>query len=279
MKKNKTFQNNCCNTQHLVQMINKTSAGNFSSGNLRSLIEGDHNTIVTNTFTSVIKFDKSTLQLISEKIFSDITIKSIGYWDNRYYLGTINSIEIYDETLNQYLSRIHIGNDVTTIRFLNGTYMFVGASVLGVLIYEKGVNGDFTNRTSDLAIGAGPQVHAISIVNESAFYVGWDDANVSVILFTKDQTNSWKPSTTDTINRTQTSDIVFDNTCKRIWITEAYKTRIFIYDKDKTSPYNITVSDGLFNFLILNDSNYTLVISSSKGLFRIQPNVNCRSPS
>ncbi len=281
--KNETFKDNCCNTEFIVQKINRASPGrNFINRTLRSVIEGDDNTIVAVASNhSVIKFNKTTLEFINETIFPNITIKSIGYCDNKYYLGTNKTIEIYNKTLDEFIYRIAIGTDVTTIRFLNGTYMLVGASSSGVRIYEKDANGTFRNRIPDLPIVSREQVHAIGIVNESAFYVGWDAENQNLSLYTRDQNNLWKQSTNYTIAYNKhTSDIVVDDNCKRIWVTQAYTNLIFIYEQDKNNWYNITVSDVIFNFLILENSTYTLVTSheSSNGLYRIQPDLNCRTP-
>jgi hypothetical protein len=286
MKKNKTFQNNCCNTQHLVQMINKKfPETNFRSENLRSLIEGDHNTLVTVVGNDappgvVIKFDKSTLQFINKTMILGIILRSIGYWDNKYYLGTTNSIEIYDETLTINITKISTPESVTTIRFLNGTYMLVGVSKFGVFIYEKDANGIFTNNTSNIIIGNGSQIHAITKFNESAFYVGWYQKNMNLTLVTKGQTNAWIQSTTDTIvYEDETSDIIFDDQCKRIWVIQAGKNQTFIYDLNKTNRSSIVVEGRvLFNLLILDNSTYTLAISTTTGLIRIQPDVNCRPP-
>ncbi len=278
--KNETFKDNCCNTEFIVQKINRASGRNFIKRTLRSVIEGDDNTIVAVASpNSVIKFNKTTLQIISETIVPEKTIISIGYCDNKYYLGTENSIKIYNKTLDEAIYSIDTRIPVTTIRFLNGTYMLVGVFTDSVRIYEKDANGTFTNKTSDVATGINKQIHAIGIVNQSAFYVGWDEPDTNLSLYTRDQ-DKWTQSTNYNIAYNKhTSDIVVDE-CERIWVTQAYADRIFIYDQDKNNWYNITVIAGIFNFLILEDFNYTLVTShlNGNGLYRIEPDLNCRLP-
>ena len=278
--KNETFKDDCCNTEFLAAMIYKKSPAPYmESEDLRSLIEGDHDTLVANTFNLVIKFNKSTFEVINKKSFS-FRIYSIGYWDNKYYLGIDDNILIYDETLTTLMLTVPIRKIVTTIRFLNGTYMLVGTVKDGVFIYKKDKNGIFAEDISKSNIGAGAQIHAIGIVNETAFYIGWDADDMNLILYTIDEANPSVPIKTNTISyREKTSDVVFDEQCSRIWVVSPYKNEILVYEQNKPpSTIDLTrVGKKLFNLLIVDKSSYTLAISTSSGLYRIQPGMDCRT--
>ena len=108
---NATFEekDDCCNTTYLVQEIkNKLSAKqNFTGASFRSVVESDNNTIVTVVPSSVngnppmlMKFDKSNLRSVSIPPMSSLSLKAVGYYNGKYYLGTDQqNIVVYDENL------------------------------------------------------------------------------------------------------------------------------------------------------------------------------------
>jgi hypothetical protein len=284
VKENGTFgeKDDCCNTKFLINMINNANITNPETDpinkGLRSIVLGDNNTIVAVNQNAVFIFDKLTLKIINQKGFTNL--KSIGYYDKKYYLGTATSIEVYDETLTSFLYSVSIGEPVVAIRFLNDNQMLVGTEKSGARMYTRNhINENFTTRI-DINGASSGQVPAIFIVNENAFYLGWDEVSRNLSLYTKDQSNySWNKNENGSISfNEKAADIVIDN-CKRIWVVEAYTKRIFIYDpKDKSPRDTITFKWDLFNLLILE--NYTLVTShgSAPGLSRIQSPLNCRPP-
>jgi hypothetical protein len=103
---------------------------------------------------------------------------------------------------------------------------------------------------------------------------------MNLILYTIDKANPSVPIETDTIlYNEETSDVVFDEQCNRIWVVSPYKKKIFVYDQNKQN-YTIDLSgvgDNLFNLLIVDNSTYTLAISTGAGLYRIQPGMDCRT--
>ncbi|CAF4428645.1 unnamed protein product, partial [Adineta steineri] len=122
------------------------------------------------------------------------------------------------------------------------------------------------------------QIHAIGIVNENAFYVGWYDDVPGIHLYTRNSSdNTWTTKDNDKITHDyQTTDIIIDN-CKRIWAVVPETGKVIIYDQNKNCLGEIDDGSGsLFNLMIAE--NYTLIMShgSNNGLTRIKPDLNCR---
>ncbi|CAF4593056.1 unnamed protein product [Rotaria sp. Silwood2] len=280
---NKTFEetDDCCNTTYLIERINEALGKKRAvfNGSLRFLVRGDHNTIVSTSNNKLMKFDTSTLEVVS----SSIPIPSsstVGYRNKYYYLGKENIIHVYDETLSSNITSFSVGNGITAIRFLSNEQMLVGTAGSGGFICET-QQEMFNNCSNTPMVPATGQLHAFGVVNENAFYAGWDQQNQSLRLYKKDQNNSWTESINDTITQNEKiSDIVIDN-CDRIWAVIVEKNIIVIYDQNKAHPYNITFNSNMFQSSIFNLfilDNYTFVTSHEKGpgLNLFEPNLNCR---
>ena len=279
--RNQTFEErfDCCNTSRLIQKIQNTTIESYPvSVSLRFLTRGDNETLVTVSSSSgvLLKYHMSNLSLIYTSTIN--SLKSVGYYDGKYYLGTTSQvIDIYDWNLTNKLKSIPIGNHINPIRFFGGTRMFVGASTSGALIFEKDVDGIFSKRTSDPNINAGPQTHGIAIINETAFYLGFDRSSNSVLLLVKNQNGSWTEHTAGkTTIDIRVSDLTLDS-CQRLWITEAGSTSLHVYERGKQLYPVIQVAANVFNLIILDD--YTLITShesSSFGLHRIPTSLDCQ---
>jgi hypothetical protein len=283
-----TFEekDDCCNTTYLLQAMNKTIAQKyFKDNHFRSIVEGDNNTIVaviSKGTTTLLKFDKSTLENIDDVPDNIPSLKAVGYYDKKYYLGTADKkILVYSENLTTLLDSINIKYDINTIRFLNSTQeMLVGTSLNGVYRCGKAENDTIPKNCIPILSTQGKgQVHAIGVVNESAFYVGWYAPGQNIHLYRRDQNNNWTTNDDDRINhKEQISDIFIDD-CKRIWAVTAESGEITIYDQNKSALDTINLfGSKLFNLIIL--ANYTLIGShgSDDGIWRIQPPLNCRPP-
>ncbi|CAF0979950.1 unnamed protein product [Rotaria sp. Silwood1] len=278
---NKTFKekDDCCNTTYLIEKINAaldTKKAVFNQP-LRFLVRGDNNTIVSTSINKLIKFNTLTLTIINELDIPES--KTVGYCDGYYYLGKDKTIHVYDKTLTSNITSFSVGNVLTPIRCLpNNTQMLIGTtSEAYICEKQQEVFNSCINITAISAVQQ--QIHAFGIVNDSAFYTGWDAKNQNIRLYTKDQNNLWIES--DGINQTdKISDIVIDD-CKRIWAVLAETRTIIIYDQNKTHYHNITFNQTVFNSNIFNLfilDNYAFVTSheSTPGLNLIQPSLNCR---
>ena len=282
--RNGTFveQDDCCNTTYLVGKINATTVeSGFTSNSLRTLVEGDGNTLaaVASSPSRLLKFDRTTLALVQTSTISGLT--SAGYHDGRYYLGTTaKTFHVYDANLTSNRGTVSVGNDITTIKFLQGSRMLVGSSPAGVLIYGKDANNDYRSRTGDPPLDGGKQTHAVGVLNTTAFYSGAYITGNVIRLFIQNAAQTWVESSSDAINiGEKTSDFVVDN-CQRIWAVRPESDRIYIYERNKPGRHEIVVKPSLFNLVILG--NYTLVTShesSAVGLSRIRPALNCRAPN
>ncbi|CAF4173687.1 unnamed protein product, partial [Adineta steineri] len=286
---NQTFEekDDCCNTTTLIIKINEAilTKETFIRQSLRTLVNGDNNTIITvvsggtvSGNSILLKFDKSTFKSVDIPKISEL--KAAGYYDEHYYLGTYqNTILVYNKSLSVSLHEtLNMGSVITVIRFINHTQeMIVGTAFSGIYICGKD-KGYLINCTLILDGDSKKQLHAIGIVNENAFYVGWYSSGLNIHLYRRNPSdNTW--TTNDSITHNyETTDIIIDN-CKRIWAVEAgsNKDEVFIYDQNKTRLGKINLGDtSLFNLMIAED--YTLIISheSDAGLTRIKPDLNCR---
>jgi hypothetical protein len=283
-------KDDCCNTTYLIQQINKVNrATDFTENPLRSLAYNDNNdtiaaVIFDNSNSRLLIFNRSSLAILNN--IGDIDLhKTVGYSKRRYYLGTTsNNIDVYDETLNSPIYPIKLGGQdhLVTIRFLNESRMLVGTTSK-VYIFEKKDNEEnFTKEYTPInETNIQKRLHAIGIVNDSAFYVGWSDSDQQLRLYTKHEDNSWKENINGRINGPKkTSDIFIDKKCGRIWATEESGHNIYIYDQNKNQQEKIDLKSGtIFNLMIFE--NYTLIIShedKGNGLSRIKPSLNCRPP-
>jgi len=278
-------KDDCCNTTYLIEQISKTNrTTNFTKNPLRSLAYDDNNdTIATvishqpeDTEKKLLIFDRSSLKIVYNPLHID-SLKTVGYSKRRYYLGTTSkNIDVYDETLNSRIYTIKLGpDDLMTIRFLNESQMFVGTLSTVYIFEKKDHETNFSNTNTQIYVGT--SLHAIGIVNDSAFYVGWSNQN-RLGLYTKGEDNLWKNNVDVKINGLpKTSDIFIDN-CRRIWATEENGHNIYIYDQNKNQQERIDLKSGkIFNLMIFE--NYTLIISHEDegiGLSRIEPSLNCR---
>jgi hypothetical protein len=286
-KPGKTFEKrpDCCDTSFLIQEINKVvpNKTGFIAEKLSTItFNKDDNTIIAVDSNSgrLIQFNKTDLKdLIMTTIKTSLT--AAYYYDKIYYLGTTSSpqqIQIYDQALNSSSASIDVGDEIKTIRTLNGKQIFVGTNKSGAFLYEKNdTNGNFTKRV--LVLPTTPNafpLHAIAIVNDSAIYVGWAEPNRTISLYTKDDNQSWGERSDGSFQSPDAvSDIVYDK-CGRIWVVPVKQTNITVYEQDRTKSHTINVEkDKLFNLLI--DGNYTLMISreTSPGLCLIKPPLNC----
>ena len=286
LAQSKTFEegDDCCNTSFLMDRVLRGSSVINETRALRSLIEGDSNTLVSVVSDSLdskkllVKYEKSTLQPVyNSKIAA---LKAVGYYDGKYYLGmTSNEILIYDQNLTKQFGSIPIGREITTIRFLYGKQMLVGASTAGVFIYNKDNDGIFRNRTTDGPIYDGQQVHGIGVLNETAFYVGVDADNAPVRLYVQQGNGTWTESVSNRINTSKAIlDLVVDN-CQRLWTVQARNRQIEIHALQRGTTDYITVDQNTFNMVILD--NYDIIIShetSGNGLTSLKPKLNCRRP-
>ncbi|CAF1432003.1 unnamed protein product [Adineta steineri] len=282
---NETFEekDDCCNTTTLISKIKEALRTKETATNklLRSLSNDDNNTIITVQSSTgiLLKFDKSTLKPVDTPEIPGLT--TAGYYDGYYYLGIGKNIYVYNKSLSTPLHEIpNKGDAITVIRFIDNTQeMIVGTLKNGVHICGKDiVKGYLINCKSIPPINIMKQVHAIGIVNENAFYVGWFDPDLDIHLYTRNPSdNTWTTNPNDKINHSKkTSDIIIDN-CKRIWAVVPETDTVIIYDQNKNHLGEI--NDGgtnLFNLMIAE--NYTLIMSHEfkTGLTRIKPDLNCR---
>ena len=284
LMQNKTFEErtDCCNSSYFTQRFNLFTLAIHETRALRSLVPGDNDTLVSVVSGSndnervLVKYNKSTLKPVYNSSINGL--KTVGYYDGIYYLGTTSKeILIYHQDLTTFLGKISVGNEITTIRFLKGKKMLVGASTSGVYIYDRDSDGVFRNRTYNEPIFAESQVHAIGVLNETAFYVGVDKANSTVRLYVQQPNGTWQESVNDSISRdTGVFDLVVD-TCQRLWIVEASTDKIFLDDRQNKTPNQFQIAAKTFNLVILD--NYKLVVSheiAGKGLTSSKFNVNCR---
>jgi hypothetical protein len=278
---NGTFEekDDCCNTTYLVEKINLAARRVFlTNQSFYFLVEGDNDTIVSTSNGQLHKFNRFTRASVYVSNILNASFSTVGYYDKKYYLNNGSNIVVYDEQLTSLLYTILLNKGtLTTIRFLSEKEMLVGVgdnAKGGYICKRNDKTENFTN--CDLINGTNTgQVHAFGVVDENAFYVGWNEIGQNLTLYMKDQNNLWVQNQTSTItNNGSTSDIFFDKKCKRIWTVEANK--IFIYDQDKTRTGPITVAGLVFNLLIFE--NYTLVTSHEfgVGLYRTDSPMNCR---
>jgi hypothetical protein len=288
-------KDDCCNTTYLIEQINKTNRQISPAKNhLRSIAYNDNNdTMVaaipgnSNSNPRLIIFNRSSLEILNN-IWNIDPLKTVGYSKRRYYVGTESGvIKVYDDTLNSLIYDITtLGKvELMTIRFLNESQMIVGTSSNVYIFEKKDYETDFTNNNT--RIDAVKSLHAIGIVNDSAFYVGSSDPNQNLRLYTKGENNLWTKNVNGQINRNEkTSDIFIDKKCGRIWATQENGDpnipnirKISIYDQNKTHQGTIDLNSGtIFNLMIFE--NYTLIISheNDDSLSLIRPSLNCRPP-
>ncbi|CAF1458724.1 unnamed protein product [Adineta steineri] len=286
---NETFEekDDCCNTTTLINKINEAlrTKENVTTGPLRTLADGDNNTIITvashrddSEKRILLKFDKSTFKPVDIPKISGL--KAAGYYDEHYYLGTDGNIYVYNKNLSTLLHTITSIGAINAIRFIDKTQeMIVGTAGNGIYVCRKDeVKGYLINCTLIPRIYNDEQLHAVGVVNENAFYVGWDDTDPGIHLYTRNpRDNTWTTKDNDKITHGyETSDIIIDN-CKRIWAVVAHGDKVIIYGQNKTvlGAFNV-VDKSLFNLMIAE--NYTLIMShgSNNGLTRIKPDLNCR---
>ena len=281
LMRNETFEekDDCCNTTFLVQKIQRASPGvKIIGGESRFLVFVDNHTISSINDKQVRKFNRANMSNIP--ILSPPSGTTIGYSDGMYYVNEGNNIAVYNEMLATPVYRISLNQGtLTTIRFLNATQMLVGVgdNKRGVYIFEKASRGDQFKNGAHISGTEIQQVHAIGIVDENSFYVGWDATYKNIALYKRDANNKWQSDPASTIPYAEPTSDIFVDQCQRVWVVEANKNRIFVYDSNRGNRHNITVGAGVFNLLILEDQNYTLITSHSDGIYRIQPTaVNCR---
>lgn len=279
---NSTFEEkeDCCNTTFLIDSIREANVIEHESGKWRFLVPVNHDTIISTKYMHVYKINPSNFTTISVPNLAGY--KTVGYNDSRYYFGSENGkkIDVYNETLTSTIYTITSTiNEIAAIRFLNKNRMLVGIKG-GVCILEKPDNEkNFANCTFVPGI-KDKQAHAIGIVDENAFYLGYYDADKNLTLYTKNESNLWAENQTGTINHHATTSDIFVDNCKRIWAVNPDQPKIFIYDHNETFTYEIKDPKiKPFGLLILE--NYTLVISSDSdssppGLYSINSSLNCR---
>ncbi|CAF1443425.1 unnamed protein product [Adineta steineri] len=283
---NQTFEekDDCCNTTELIIKINEAlrTKDTATTESLRTLANSDNNTIITveEKTGNLLKFDKSTFKSVDIPKISGL--KAAGYYDEYYYLGTDKNIYVYNKNLSKLYQIPNIKGPINAIRFIDKTQeMIVGTAFNDINICRKDeVKGYLINCTLIPDIHSGKQLHAVGIVNENAFYVGWDGDGGHIHLYTRNPSNNiWTTNDNDIIgHKYKTSDIIVDN-CKRIWAVVAGddKGKVIIYNQDKTFLGEINVGGTtLFNLMIAE--NYKLIMShgSTDGLTHTNSSLNCR---
>lgn len=280
LMKNETFakRDACCNTTFLVEQIQKVSPGvQMIAGESRFLVFGDNNTILAISSRQLHGFNRSSLTNIGMRALGPFN--TIGYCDGKYYFDQGKNIVVYDETLSSPLYTISLNKgDITTIRFLNATQMLVavGTQNPGIYIFEKASRTDRFSSWREIPGAGSGQTHAIGIVNENAFYVGWYTSRNSILLYNRDGNNNWYSDPASSITYPMLTSDIFIDQCQRVWVVRAGQYQIYIYDSNRANPVSITVNNDVFNLLILEDQNYTLITSHYGGIYRIQPTVDCR---
>lgn len=279
LMKNETFEEryDCCNTTILVQQIKKVTPGvPMIGGKSRFLVFGDNNTILAISDFQLHGFNRLNLTNINMPALGSFL--TIGYCDGKYYFNQGKNIVVYDETLSAPLYSITLNKgDITTIRFLNATQMLVavGTNNPGIYIFEKASRTDNFIAWQPISETDGGETHAIGIINETAFYVGWRTTRKGIELYSRDENNKWYRDPASSIaTQVLTTDIFIDQ-CQRIWVAEDNQDKIHIYDSNRAIPVPITVNAKVFNLLILEDQNYKLITSHNNGIYYIQPAINC----
>ncbi|CAF3474874.1 unnamed protein product [Rotaria socialis] len=280
LMKNETFKekDDCCNTTYLLEQLQSTSTNKTRvfTQSLRFLVFGDNNTIASIYQEKLIKFNKYTFEKVYESTRNGF--KTVGFDGKYYYLGRSGSMEVHNVIIDSPITTVTLGGILTSIRRRNNTKMLVGAATAGGFICER--QPEIFNKCAAIpALNAiGKQLHALDIVNDSAFYAGWADSSENVRLYMKDQNNTWSNSNSIFSSSTTVSDIIVDD-CQRLWVVKAGANKIYIYDQNNNSPNIFTTNSGLFNLLIME--NYTLVTSheaAPQGLHVTKPTLNCRPP-
>lgn len=289
--KNETFEEkaDCCNTTYLLEQLRNASLqGPLISNSTRFLVFDDsHNIIATVKGEGMYGFNRSDLTNLNLPLIGS-SPRTIGYYDGKYYFSEGTNIEVYNATPFSSLYNITLSlGDLTAIRFLNATQMLVGVGNrnTGVYIFKKASTTDqFQSSTSKKISGTdGGETHAIGILNENAFYLGWYTNNPTIALFMRAENNTWyRNNTFNTNHGALTSDIFVDQ-CQRIWAANPHGSRLFIFDQNGKNLGNVTIGTGLFGLVILEEQNYTLITShtdsstpDTNGIYHTHPSVNCR---
>lgn len=288
LQTNQTFEekDDCCNITTLIERINEKigTKSNMYSGALRSVVRGDGNAILTIVASSgsggrkLLRFDKTTLASLPVPFSSSLF--SVASHEEKYYFGTDErTLLVYNRSIEPLFYRSpNFPSFITTIRFIPNTdEMLLAVETVGVYICRRDATLRLLIDCSPIPATSSNKLHAIGVVNETAFYAGWDNTGQDIHLYTRDASNVWTKNVDEKITHSDaTMDLVVDD-CQRVWAVVPRSDRVVIYHRDGSKLATVNVDgSNLFNLLLVE--NYTMFMShdSANGLNCIKPDLNCR---